>query len=65
VSGSSPPGTSAAPVKLLTGYGYRLHSYDQWNLLVDLLNMMPGDRQVYVQVTYTYRSAQSDTNAAA
>jgi hypothetical protein len=37
-------------------YGYRLHWYDQWNLLVDLMNMKPGDKQVYVSVTFTYRS---------
>jgi len=37
-------------------YGYRLHWYDQWNLLVDLMNMSPGDKEVYVAVTYTYRS---------
>ena len=38
-------------------YGYRLHWYDQWNLLVDLMNMSARDKAVYVAVTYTYRSA--------
>jgi len=44
-------------------YGYRLHWYDQWNLLVDLMNMSTGDKEVYVAVTYTYRSAYDSVRA--
>jgi hypothetical protein len=50
-------GDERTPVRLLAGYGYRMHWYDQWNLLVDLMNMSDGDKQVYVTVTYTLRSA--------
>jgi hypothetical protein len=38
-------------------YGYRVHWYDWWNLLADLMNMDSTSKTVYVQVTYTYRQA--------
>jgi hypothetical protein len=50
-------GDERSQVKLLAGYGYRMRWYDQWNLLVDLMNMTAGDKEVYVTVTYTLRSA--------
>jgi hypothetical protein len=50
-------GDERSRLSLLDGYGYRMHWYDQWNLLVDLMNMSPGDKQVYVTVTFTLRSA--------
>lgn len=47
-------GNERTPVALPDGYGYRVHWYDTWNMLVDLMNMMPDSQTVYVDVTYTY-----------
>jgi hypothetical protein len=49
-------GDERSRVVLPAGYGYRLRWYDRWNLLVDLMNMGAGSKQVYLTVTYTYRS---------
>jgi hypothetical protein len=56
-------GDERTPVGLPAGYGYRLRWYDQWNLLVDLMNMSAGDKQVYVTVKFTYRSAFESVKA--
>jgi Stress up-regulated Nod 19 len=50
-------GDERSRVKLLAGYGYRMRWYDQWNLLVDLMNMSAGDKQVYLTITFTLRAA--------
>lgn len=46
-------GNERTPVALPSGYGYRVHWYDSWTTLVDLMNMMPNSQTVYITVTYT------------
>jgi hypothetical protein len=48
-------GNERTAIKFPTGYGYRVRSYDSWNLLVDLMNHSTTSKTVYVQVTYTIR----------
>ena len=48
-------GDERTAIRLTDGYGYRLRSWDSWNLLVELMNMMPDARSVYLTVTFTYR----------
>ena len=43
------------------GYGYRQRWYDQWNLLVELMNHSTTDKTVYLKMTYTYRSLYDST----
>jgi hypothetical protein len=37
-------------------YGYRQRWYDQWNLLVELMNHSSVDQTVYLEMTFKYRS---------
>jgi hypothetical protein len=48
-------GDERTAIAFPAGYGYRVRSYDSWNLLVDLMNHSPEAKTVYVKVTYTYR----------
>ena len=50
-------GNERTPIEFPEGYGYRVRSWDSWNMLVDLMNHEPESKSVYVEVTYTYRSA--------
>jgi len=49
-------GNERSAIDLADGYGYRQRWYDQWNLLVELMNHSMSDKTVYLAVTYTYRS---------
>jgi Stress up-regulated Nod 19 len=51
-------GDERTSIRFPSGYGYRVRWYDSWNLLVDLMNHSSSAQTVYVQVTYTYRSAR-------
>jgi hypothetical protein len=48
-------GDERTSISFPAGYGYRVRSYDSWNLLVDLMNHSSQAKTVYVKVTYTYR----------
>jgi hypothetical protein len=49
-------GNERTPIKFPAGYGYRVRSYDSWNLLVDLMNhATASSKTVYVQVSFTIR----------
>jgi hypothetical protein len=50
-------GNERTVARIPEGYGYRVRWYDSWNLLVDLMNRSSEAKTVYVEVTYTYRSA--------
>lgn len=51
-------GNERTAIKFPSGYGYRLRSYDSWNLLVDLMNHTSSSQTVYLKVTYTYRPSR-------
>jgi hypothetical protein len=53
-------GNERTAIKFPSGYGYRLRSYDSWNLLVDLMNHTSSSQTVYLKVTYTYRPSSQD-----
>jgi hypothetical protein len=48
-------GNERTAIAFPAGYGYRVHSYDSWNMLTDLMNHSRQQKTVYVKVTYTYR----------
>jgi hypothetical protein len=48
-------GNERTTISLPPGYGYRVRWYDVWHMLVDLMNMTPSTKTVYVAVTYSYR----------
>ncbi len=48
-------GNERTPISFPSGYGYRVHWYDSWNMLVDLMNHTSQGQTVYVKVTYTVR----------
>jgi hypothetical protein len=48
-------GNERTPIAFPAGYGYRVHWYDSWNMLIDLMNHSTEAKTVYIQVTYTYR----------
>jgi len=50
-------GNERTTIGFPAGYGYRVRWWDSWNLLVDLMNHEPLSQSVYLEVTYTYRSA--------
>jgi Stress up-regulated Nod 19 len=50
-------GDERTAISFPDGYGYRVRWYDSWNLLVDLMNHSTSEQNVYVKVTYTYRSS--------
>jgi Stress up-regulated Nod 19 len=52
-------GNERTAISFPYGYGYRVKSWDSWNLLVELMNMETYSQSVYVDVTYTYRSARA------
>lgn len=53
-------GNERTEIGLPSGYGYRINWYDQWNLIYDLMNMTSQAKTVYVEVTFTHRSASAD-----
>jgi Stress up-regulated Nod 19 len=48
-------GNERTLIDLPPGYGYPVHWYDSWNMLVSLMNMMSMSQTVYVDVTFTYQ----------
>jgi hypothetical protein len=48
-------GNERTPIAFPAGYGYRVHWYDSWNMLIDLMNHSTESKTVYIQVSYTYR----------
>ena len=56
-------GDERTSIRFPTGYGYRVGALDSWNLLVDVMNMEPQAKAVYVSVTYTYRAPWESVRA--
>lgn len=58
-------GNERTVVQFPPGYGYRISSSfgqlgtERWNLIYDLMNMMPEPQTVYIEVTFTHQSASS------
>ena len=48
-------GNERTAITLPNGYGYRVHWYDSWNALVEIMNMKPAQQTFYIDVTFTYR----------
>jgi hypothetical protein len=53
-------GDERTRIEFPNGYGYRVGYFDQWNLIADLMNMMPMEQTVYLDVTFTYRSGSAN-----
>jgi hypothetical protein len=52
-------GNERTAVSFPSGYGYQVRWWDSWNLIVELMNHGTQSKSVYVDVTYTYRSASA------
>lgn len=50
-------GNERTPILMPAGYGYRVDSGDNWNLLVDLMNMSGEPQTVYIDVVFGFGSA--------
>ena len=48
-------GNERTTIAFPPGYGYKMRSWDSWNLLVDLMNHSETDKTVYVEVTFSYQ----------
>jgi hypothetical protein len=55
-------GSERTAISFPSGYGYRVKWWDSWNLVVELMNHGDQSKSVYVDVTYTYRSANTPVN---
>jgi hypothetical protein len=56
-------GNERTTVDMPDGYGYRERWWDSWNMLVELMNMQAGARDLYVNVTFHYRSISDSVKA--
>ena len=52
-------GNERSDLVLPAGYGYRVATTDNWNMLVELMNMSMRTQNVQVQVTYYYLPASA------
>jgi hypothetical protein len=53
-------GNERSDMVLPAGYGYRVTATDNWNMLVELMNMSMQTQNVQVQVTYYYLPASAN-----
>jgi hypothetical protein len=53
-------GNERSDMVLPAGYGYRVAAADNWNMLVELMNMSMKTQNVQVQVTYYYLPASAN-----
>jgi hypothetical protein len=53
-------GNERSDMVLPAGYGYRVAATDNWNMLVELMNMSMRTQNVQVQVTYYYLPASAN-----